>query len=118
MTVQDQTKHTYSKYDRFCLGYANILKKIGSRIENFVFSIIYWCEDRPHFCWTGFGGTVGALLIAFANMQNSFLITFAIAEGIVLVISVFMLFYDRAEMIEFIEYCNKGSITPDADKND
>lgn len=116
--MTEKNNNTYSKYDRFCLSFADKTDTAGDKIGNLVETIATWCVDHSRFCWTLIIGWILSffigLFVAALYDPSAGLSFWTICLWIdvslmilTVVVSIFMLFYDRAELIRFREWCEK-----------
>lgn len=116
--MTEKNNNTYSKYDRFCLSFADKMETAGDKIGNLVETVAVWCEFHSRFCLTliigwGLSFLIGVSAPAIYDPSGSlpfwtiFLRVDVSLMILTVVVSIFMLFYDRAELIRFREYCEK-----------
>ena len=118
LNMTEKNNNAYSKYDRFCLSLADKTETAGDRVGNLVETITVWCADHSRFCWTLIIGWIlsffiGVIAPAFYDLSGglSFWTIFLRVDIslmiLTVVVSIFMLFYDRAELIRYREWCEK-----------
>ena len=113
--MTEKNNNTYSKYDRFCLSFADKMETAGDKIGNLVETVAVWREFHSRFCRTLIIGWVLSFFIGFFAPafydRLPFWIVFLWVDVslmlLTIVVSIFMLFYDRAELLQFREYCEK-----------
>ena len=110
--MKTDTEMDYSRYDRFCLKIGGFMKTVIDGIKEGIWAVFGWCEFHSRFCYAIIiGSIVSWMIAAYFGLYFGFTCTpyiGLIAEGITVLISVVMLFCDRADLLEFEEYCRRN----------